>query len=534
MNRSWEKQNDLNKIELLKLQKDVLSVYQNLDELTAKDPKDLPFDETERLKWAGILHQRPRDGHFLVHIKLPSGALSAIQADTIAELAQTFGDGNVQFTLRQACQIHNLTLDKIPYVLQRINEVGLTSMEADGDAVRNITGNPLMGVDPEETFDTTDLVNQLANFFNGKTDFSNLPRKFKISISGNPHDAVGARENDLGFVPAILNKNGEKLTGFHAYLGGGLSGNPQQLGQKTGYFLRPEDILPFSKAVVTIFRDHGFRNNRGHARFKYLLNEIGLDKMSSLIDEHAGPFLRGGRELSGKWCYGAFYGIHPQKQRGLYFAGIHIPCGIISAKDLKKIAALSRKYGQGRLRTTNAQNILMLDIPEESISMLKNEDIFSRYSLAPGMFSGYASACTGSDFCNFAAVETRHRLQKITEELDHEFSQINHPFRITLTGCGACCAGPQTADIGIRGGKGMKNGKIIDAFFLYVGGALGKDAHLGTFLQGKIPEDNLLSVLKEIIHFYLTEKIEDESFSDFTKRKGTQELQQIVLKYAMT
>lgn len=534
MSGEWKKRTDLNKIEQIKLRGDGLKIYEELDELTEKPPNELTFDDTERLKWAGVLHQKPRNGRFLVHIKLPSGELSADQAEKIAELSKRFGDGKVQFTTRQACQIHGCALSNIPTVLRQLKEAGLTSMEADGDVVRNITGNPLMGVDPEEVLDTTELVHELTETFSGKQEFSNLPRKFKISVSGNPHDVAFARENDMGFVPAIFEENGEKRSGFHVYLGGGLAGSPQQLAQKTDFFLEEKDVVPFAKAVVTIFREDGDRTGRAHARFKYLLNEEGIEEICCRIDEMAGPFQHGGNEITADWCYGTFYGMHPQKQKDLFFAGLHIPCNILSCDDLKTLAHLSKVYGEGRLRITNVQSILILDIPRDRLLQFEKEEILKRYPLSPGMFSGYESACTGSSFCNFAAVETRHRLKNITEQLDADFPEITHPFRITLTGCGACCAAPQTADIGIRGGKGMREGQVIDAFFLYIGGELGSHAHLGTLMKGKIPYDQLLTVLRKIIRYYLMHRIAaEETFSHFVQRTGTEEIQKIISACAM-
>lgn len=534
MNRQEEQGKPaLNRIELAKLQGYGPEILQTIDDLAEKPWKELTFEDTLRLNWAGILHQKPRDGHFLAHIKLPSGKLTANQANVIADLADAFGDHSVQITTRQACQIHGIALKNVPEVLKRLHESGLTTTEADGDAVRNITGNPLMGVDLEEYIDTTGLVQALTDLVTGNREFANLPRKFKISISGNPHDPAFARGDDLGFVPAVLEKNGEKYIGFHVYLGGGFSGKLQQLAKETDFFLLPKDVVPFVKTVLTFYRDHGERVKRFRSRFKFLLEDIGIDEFCRIVDQTGGPFLHGGKEIKEDWNYGAFYGIHPQKQKGLYYAGIHVPLNTLSTADLRSIAGISLKYGSGRLRTTTAQCLILPDLKEEDLTDFEKEDILKRFPPGPGMFSGYASACTGSDYCSFAPVETRQRLADITEKLDREFPEIGRPFRITLTGCEGCCAAPQTADIGIRGGRGLVNGKIINAFFLYVGGRLGKDARLGTLLDGKIPDDSLLPLLEEIIRFYLSDRKAGEDFTHFIGRNGINGVQNIVSRYAM-
>lgn len=523
----------LNRVEQAKLQGYGPEIIQNIGKLAEKPWKELTFEETLQLGWMGILHQKPRDGHFLVHIKLPSGRLSTEQARVIADLADTFGDHSVQITTRQACQIHGIRLKNLPEILEKLRRAGLTTTEADGDAVRNITGNPLMGVDPEELTDTSDLVQDLMDLVTGNNDFSNLPRKFKISVSGNPHDPAFAEGDDIGLVPAVLERDGKKYAGFHVCLGGGFSGKLQQLAKETDFFLSPEDVVPFVRTVLTIYRDYGDREKRFRSRFKFLLEDIGFGRFCSMVDQKGGPFLHGGEEIKGDWNYGAFYGIHPQKQEGLYYAGIHIPRNTLASDDLRSIAAVADQYGNGRLRTTAAQCMLLLDLKKEEISNIEKEPVFERFPLSPGMFSGYASACTGSDYCSFAPVETRGRLKRITEMLDREFPQMDHPFRITFTGCEGCCAAPQTADIGIRGGRALLNGKIINAFFLYVGGMLGKEARLGTLLEGKIPDENLFPLLCEIIRYYLAARKEKEDFAHFIERNGVSHMQGIVSRYAI-
>ena len=338
-----------NRNEQWKHDKDGLEIIQEIPALADKAFKEIDPGDVERLKWAGIYAQRPRDGHFLVRVKLPSGQLTAEQAEVLAALAAEYGKGELQITIRQAVQIHNITLRDACDILPRLSAVGLSSVEACGDVPRTILGNPLAGVDAEELLYTR----------------PNLPRKFKISISANPHDAGFARINDLAFVPA--EREGE--VGFMAYVGGGLSAEPY-LAERLPFFIRPAEVKAVAIAVATIFRDAGYREKRNHCRLKYLVADLGAEAVAAKVEAQTGALLRGGEEVTAPWNYGRFYGVHAQKQAGLSYVGVHVTNGHIAAEDLKVFAALAKRYGQGRLRTTNSQNLILLDIPESAVEAL--------------------------------------------------------------------------------------------------------------------------------------------------------------------
>lgn len=518
--------NAKNRNEQWKKEKDGLAILTELEQLAEKDFSELDPGDVERLKWAGIYAQRPRDGHFLVRVKLPSGTLSSAQAEVLADLAHVYGKDEVQITIRQAVQIHNITLRDAVAIRQALAAAGLSSVEACGDVPRTILGNPLMGVDPEELLDTTQLVEETYRFFLGNRDFSNLPRKFKVSISANPHDAGFARINDLAFVPA--RRAGE--TGFHAYVGGGLSAEPY-LAQKLPFFLRAAEVLPVAKAVATIFRDEGYREKRNHCRLKYLVADLGIEAVAAKITAQTGPLLTGGEEITAPWHYGRFYGVHAQKQAGLSYVGLHLPQGHIEASDLRILAGLARTYGQGRLRTTNSQNLILLDIPQERVDDLCQEAIFKRYPLQPGLFSGYASSCTGNAYCNFAPIETKNRLQELTRALDAAFPQLDVPVRINLTGCSHSCAQPQVADIGLTGGRAKVDGEVTPVYAVQVGGALGREAAYARPLTGKVADAKLPAALKALVAHYLARRQDGEAFYETVRRTPLADWQAVLAPY---
>lgn len=530
--RSWAGRDDLNKNEYWKLEKDGLEILSDIDRLAP-----LPFDQidpsdVEKLKWAGIYAQVPKDGHFLIRVKLPSGRLSAEQARVIADISRDYGEHTIQITIRQCIQIHNITLKDVKDIFQRLDAAGLTSVEGCGDVPRNILGNPLMGIDPEELVDTEPLVDAMVAEFVGNPEYSNLPRKFKISVSANPRDCGFAGINDLAFVPARLNKADDHSVGFHVYVGGGLSAAPR-LAHKLSFFVHEGEVLPVAKAVAKIFREDGYRQKRNHARLKFLVDDWGVKKFEDEVEKLTGPLTRGGREAVRKWNRGVYHGIHTQKQAGLYYVGVNVPAGAMTSEDLAEFARIAEVYGDGSLRTTNSQNLIIVNVPKEKTKELRGEELFQRFSLRPGYIDGYAASCTGNQYCNWAPVETKHRLQDLIEEMEDRYGKdLKTPLRINLTGCVHSCAHPQIADIGIMGGLVKVDGKKQPVFTFRLGGSLGGEAQFADRLNGKVHAKDLSKVVSDMIQYYVDHRDnERQVFYQFERAVGIQPFQDILDQY---
>lgn len=285
-------------------------------------------------------------------------------------------------------------------------------------------------------------------------------------------------------------------------------------------------------AVASIFRDKGYRARRKHCRLKYLIEDIGERETERLIEEITGPLPHGGRTVVKTWNRGNFYGIHRQKQPGLYHAGLSVTGGVLPAPDFRKIIELSAKYGNGQLRTTNTHHLIILNIPEDQLRDLRKEEILSRYPLHPKAFSGYQASCTGNAYCNFAPIETKNALNKITAELDERFPNLRMPIRINLTGCPHSCAHPQIADIGFTGGK-MKSadGTMIDAYTVAIGGHLGAVPRFGTVLSQRIPAARAVDLAADFVTCYLNGRKRGERFYEFVERTGTDSFQKILNSY---
>ena len=519
--------NHTNQNEVWKKEKDGLEILKEMDALAETPFEQIDKSDIERLKWAGIYCQRPKNGRFLIRVKLSSGKLTADQAGVIAGISHDYGADSIQITIRQCIQVHNLQLSDMPDIFARLKKAGLTTVEGCGDVPRNILGNPLMGVDPEELFDTTPVVEEAARRVVGNPLYSNLPRKFKLSFSANPHDPGYAGINDLAFVPAV-SEEGE--TGFHAWIGGGLSAEPM-LAKKLSFFIPAERAVDVAEAAAAVFRDHGFREARNHCRLKYLVEKIGTARTEEMLEAITGPLPRGGRAVMKSWNRGNFYGIHRQKQDGLCYAGLAVPGGTMTAPELMELAELARQYGDGEMRTTNTHQILILNIPEEKTAAFRKEPVLKKFKLSPGAFSGYAASCTGNQYCNFAGAETKQRLKLLTEELDRRFPHLRMPVRVNMTGCPHSCAHPQIADIGLTCAKIRTEAGVKDGFSVCVGGHLGKDPRFGFRLEGRILSEKTADFITDAVRYYLDNRKKGERFYSFAERAGAEPFQKLLNIY---
>jgi ferredoxin-nitrite reductase len=531
MNQVWVKDfNELSPFEKLKLEKDGLDILEKLSEYKKGGFQSIHPKEFDLLKWMGVYVQRPRtEGYFMMRVKIPSGVMNAHQARVIADIAQNYGRGVIDITTRQAIQYHWLRIENLPEVMNTLQQANLETIEACGDCPRTIIGNPLAGIDPNETLDTREIVEQVSIYFQRNKDFSNLPRKFKISISANVDNAGHAQINDLAFTPACKKVGEDELLGFHVFVGGGLSKKPY-LAQKLDLFIRPNEVLKVSIAVATIFRDYGYRNNRQRARLKFLVADWGKEKFEAELLKLTGPLETSGIDLIRGWNAGYFYGVHPQKQVGLYYVGLSIPVGRLAAEELLEIAQCAEKYGDGSIRTSNSKNIVIANIPEVNLKALLAEEIIQRFTPNPKPFVGSTVSCTGKEFCNLALVETKKFAFQLAQTLDERF-ELDNPLRIHVNGCPNSCGQMHIADIGLKGTVGKWNGETVDKFELSIGGELGINARFAIPLQGAVRAEKVQDVLGEFISYYRESRLAQESFFDFVSRVEIEVFQEILDSY---
>ncbi|OIJ15720.1 ferredoxin--nitrite reductase [Anaerobacillus arseniciselenatis] len=517
----------LSKEELHKLEKDGLDILNDIDHYAKEGFESIPQELWGHFKWAGLYLQKPKEaGYFMMRVNIPTGIISNEQAVTLANIGKDYGRDVIDITTRQAIQYHWLTIEQLPDIYKRLNEVGLSSVGACGDIPRTIIGNPLAGIDRNELIDTREIVNDVYHFFQRNEDFSNLPRKFKMSISSNVHNAGHDRINCLAFTPATKEIDGEEVVGFHVKVGGGLSSKPY-LAEELDAFVRPEEVKDVAIAITSIYRDYGYREKRHRARLKFLMADWGPEKfLGKLVEVYGKELPTKGEDKVENWNAGYFYGVHKQKQEGLSYAGFNVPVGRMNSEQLLALADVAKTYGNGEIRTCNSQNIVIPNVPDEKVADLLAEPVFETITVKPKSFIGYSVACTGIEYCNLALVETKEATRKLAEYLDEQL-ELDVPVRIHMVGCPNSCGQRQIADLGLQGVlMKTKDKGMIEAFEIYVGGTLEKEsATFNQKLKGRIASDDLPEVLKQLFTFFKEEKVAAENFYDFVQRVGVETLQ---------
>jgi ferredoxin-nitrite reductase len=523
----WADDPSLNKMEFTKLEKDGLDVIETIVNTYSKEGfESIESSDMDRFKWAGVYQQRPKDGHFMMRVRIPGGILNSEQARVLAKIAQDYGRDLVDVTTRQAVQFHWLTVESLADIFDRLASVGMSSFEACGDCPRTIMGNPLAGIDPHEVLDTRPIVDEMEKFFLMNREFSNLPRKYKISVSANIHNAAHAQINDLAFTPAKKVIAGEEVIGFHVWVGGGLSAKPF-LAQRLDAFVRPEEVIKVAEGVTTLFRDFGYRQKRTHARLKFLVADWGAEKFKEELVKLIGELEPLGEDLLKGWNGGYFYGIHEQRQEGLYYAGLSVPVGRMNAEELIELARLADEYGDGTIGTCNTQNVLIRNIPQEKIEAFQAEPlIVNRFKLTPSTFVGYAVSCTGTEYCNLAIVETKERMRSLAQYLD-DTVVLDTPLRIHMIGCPNSCGQRQIADIGLQGALVKTPGGMVEAFDIHVGGTL-EEAQFNRKLNARVTVDKLGPFLAQLITLYKEDRKDGEQYWRYVERVGLERIQEQV------
>jgi ferredoxin-nitrite reductase len=501
MTQTVEPQASLNKFEKLKAEKDGLAIKAELEQFAQVGWEAMDATDREhRLKWLGIFFRPVTPGKFMMRLRLPSGVITSNQTRTLAEIVQRYGDdGSADITTRQNLQLRGIRIEDLPDIFRRLQAADLTSIQSGMDNVRNITGSPVAGLDADELMDTRELAIQVQDMITNKGEgnpaFSNLPRKFNIAIAGCRDNSVHAEINDIAFVPAYKDGN----LGFNVLVGGFFSAKRCEAAIPLNAWVAPSDVVDLCEAILIVYRDRGPRANRQKSRLMWLIDELGIEQFRAEVEQQLGrTMLSAAPKDEIIWEKRDHIGIYAQKQSGLNYVGLNVPVGRLSASDMFDLARIADVYGSGELRFTVEENVIIPNVPDSRLESLVKEPLLERFSIDPAPLTRALVSCTGSKFCNFALIETKSRSVAMIKELEAELS-IPKPVRIHWTGCPNSCAQPQVADIGLMGTKVRKNGKTLEGVDIYMGGTVGKDAHLGTCVQKSIPCEDLKPVLIQLL-----------------------------------
>ncbi len=514
--------------EKMKLEKDGLDVIHDIHRYAKTGFASIDADDFDRMKWYGVYRQKPKDsGYFMMRLRLPGGQITAAQAAKLSEIADRFGHGFCDITTRMTIQYHWLRIEDIPTILAELEEFGIATSGACGDIARNVVACPVAGIDPNEIIDGTPQMLEVNAHLEGNREYSNLPRKYKISISGC---CIHCAQPDINCAAAFGLKrtvNGAEEKGFGIMVGGGLSSSPH-LGQILQCFVKPEQVWPVIEAVSKIYRDHGYRHQRQRARLKFLMADWGHERFLQEIEALLGYPLEPHTDFPViKDQETDHIGIHKQKQGDLYWVGVCFPGGRIRNGTLAKVGAVAAKYcvpGQDQIRLTNKQNLIIINIPEGNLPALKADLDVLGLDYQPTNFRKGCVSCTGIEFCNLAVAETKNRMLELIGQLETTSGWYKDKIRIHFSGCPSSCGQHQIADIGFRGAKTKINGVQVDAFDAFIGGRLGHNRRFNQLLKGKIVAKDVHLFIDKLLHVYDSGKEGTETFADYTDRVKKEEI----------
>jgi sulfite reductase (ferredoxin) len=535
----------LNKNEESKKNDDGLNVRQRILDIYSKQGFDSidPADLRGRFRWHGLYTQRrpgidggktavlePEeldDRYFMLRIRIDGGQLTNDQLRVIAYISRRYARGTADVTDRQNIQLHWVEIENVPDIWDALEAVGLSTTEACGDTPRVILGCPLAGLDAEEVIDATPEIEAITETYIGDAAFSNLPRKFKSSISGCTAQCAIHEINDIAFV-GVVNEAGE--TGYDLWVGGGLSTNPM-IGRRLGAFVRPGQVPEVWAGVAGLFRDYGYRRLRHRARIKFLVADWGPEKFREVLEkEYLGYALPEGPPPGApRGGVRDHVGVHQQRDGNCY-VGFAPTVGRVSADALDVVAELAARYGSGRVRTTTEQKMVILDVPPERTEDLVAELDAAGLPARPSAFRRNTMACTGIEFCKLAIVETKARAADLIDELERRLPGFDTPVTINVNGCPNSCARIQTADIGLKGSLVTgPDGTQVEGFQIHLGGSLnggdGTDSGFGRKLRGlKTTAEELPDYVERVLRRFQAGRADGETFAAWTARAAEEDL----------
>jgi sulfite reductase (ferredoxin) len=465
--------------------------------------------------------------YLMMRIGIPNGILSAHQLRVIGQLAQKHANNLADITVRQNIQFHWLTIESIPEIVEALTQIGLSPKGACGDVVRNVTGCPLAGLAADEIIDASPLALEVSRELSANPEFYNLPRKFKITVTGCPVWCSHPEINDIGLTAV---HRGSEI-GYSVRVGGGLSSDPH-LAVKLNAFVPQTQALNVVRGIVEIFREQqGLRESRDRARLKHLFLKEGwtpdrfLEELEARLGFRLDPAVP---EFVPEEVYRDHVGIHPQKQAGLHYVGAAVLRGRLTGKQLEQAADLAERFGSGEIRLTVMQNLIIPNVPKSNSAELARELQAIDLRIDGSPFWRGAVACTGTEFCKLAITETKGFARWLVDEMETRLPQFDQQLKLHVTGCPNSCGQHWIADIGIEGKKIKQDGKMVDAYYFCVGGALGQHAGTARPVGYRCPATEVPDAIERLLRGYLDSRSTGEDVRSYFARSSNDDLRNLL------
>jgi sulfite reductase (ferredoxin) len=524
----------LNKNEQSKKDDDPLNVRDRILYTYSKRGFDSidPADLRGRFRWMGLYTQRRPgidggrtgsmeeeeldDRYFMMRVRSDGKLLSPAAVRALGQIGVDFARDTADVTDRQNIQYHWIDIENVPAIWERLDAVGLHSMEACGDSPRPFLGSPVAGVAKDEIIDGTSALEEIERRYIGNKDFSNFPRKFKTAVTGHPSQDVSPETNDVSFVGTVHPEHGP---GFDVWVGGGLSTNPM-LAQKLGVWIPLDEVPDVWAGVAGIFRDYGYRRLRSRARLKFLVADWGVEKFREVLEnEYLGKKLETLASPESPVGHRDHVGVHEQKD-GNFYVGVAPTAGRVSGTLLVQLADLLDEYGVTGARLTPYQKIVLIGVAGDVVDPLLDRLDEIGLSARPSAWRRNTMACTGIEFCKLAIVDTKNRASDLVDELEKRFPDLDTPITINVNGCPNACARTQVADFGLKGQLVVdENGEQVEGFQVHLGGAIGLRANFGRKLRAhKVTSKGLDDYVATVVGNYLADRTEGEAFDAWVHR----------------
>ena len=491
----------MNKIETLKAERDGLDVSEDLVRFAREGWKTIGEDDKERLKWVGVFYRRPTPGHFMMRIRMANGIVTSAQARLLGEITRESGKNVADVTTRQQVQLRWVTVEGVPEVIARLEAAGLSSLQTGMDNIRGIVGCPATGLAPTELLDTAPIAAAFQRIFLGNKAFTNLPRKFNVTITGCLEHCTGGETQDISMTPAFATFGGEDVVGFNVAVGGKQGSGGPRFATALDAFVSPGEAAELCAAIALLFRDHGPREARSRARLAFLVDEWGGERFRKELETRIGRDLSpAGRDARGTKTTD-HVGIFRQRQPGLSYVGLKTPVGRVTGDQLLELARIAERYGRGELRFTPSQNVLIPHVPDAVLGELTAEPLLKALPYNPSEIQRGLVSCTGTDFCNLALIDTKARAMALARALEQRLG-ATRPLTVRWSGCPASCGNHHTADVGLQGCKVKVDGKIVDGVHVFVGGRGGRDPRAAEKILEDVPCDALPEALDRLVRFF--------------------------------
>ncbi len=509
--------------EKFKREQHPFDTYGRLKEYAAKGEYPKPADNF-RWRFFGLFYVAPNQNSYMCRLRIPNGILRSAQFGGLADLAERYGGGYAHVTTRANIQIREIEAQNAAAMVEAVQDLGLCSRGSGADNIRNVTGTPTAGIDPQELIDTRPCAREWHFHILNDRSLYGLPRKFNVAFDGAGIIPVLEDTNDIGFQAVQVNEGFGLAPGvwFKLCLGG-ITGH-RDFARDTSVLVQPRDASIVADAVVRVFIDHGDRTDRNKARLKYVLDAMGVEKFLGLLEEKLGRKLD--RAVPGAvvprpaFDRSAHIGIHAQKQAGLNWIGVALPVGRMSAAQMRGLADVAREFGDGDLRLTVWQNLLLSGVPDEKLQHATQR--IEALGLATGANAIRAGlvACTGNTGCKFAASDTKRHAEEIARWCETRV-QLDTPVNIHLTGCHHSCAQHFVSEIGLLACKVQANedDDPIEGYHILVGGGFGPNATLGRELYRDVVAEDAPRTVERILKAYVAHRASsEETFLAFARR----------------